>query len=233
MLKKSVLLFAFAAVLLSASQAAGLSKLSPLRKFYEEYEPLNSIPGEVLLGKKEKPVLYYDTEGDELQKLRQSKYYKVTGASGWTVEAGYPHKRKNKSWRKEYIRYAQFYKQKNVFISSEKLSGGYYTHRAYLLRPYTAAEMSEWKFGLETRSLTEAESKRLSTDSGARVTVAFDGYPAQRAGIQRGDIIIQMNDIQIRSMDDLVSFEAAAQKGSSVSVRLVRKGREKVITLGI
>lgn len=233
MLKKSVLLFVFAAVLLSASLAAGLAKSSPLRKFYEEYEAANSIPGEVLLGDKETPTLYYDTEGAELQKLRQGKFYKITGASGWTVSNGTPLVRKNKKWRKEFIRYAQFYGQKNVFISSEKLSGGYYTHRAYLLRPYTAAEMSEWKFGLETRSLTEAESKRLSKDSGARVTVAFDGYPAQRAGIQRGDIIIQMNDIQIRSMDDLVSFEAAAQKGSSVSVRLVRKGREKVITLGI
>ena len=231
MLKKFILLFTFAAILLSTSLAAGLKKSSPLRKFFDEYEPANSIPGEVRLGNKETPTLYYDTEGADLQNLRQSKFYKITGASGWTVNQGAPLVRRNKKWRKEFIRYAQFYGQKNVFISSEKLDDGWYTHRAYLLRPYTASEIAEWKFGLETRNLTEAESKRLSQDSGARVTVTFDGYPAKRSGIQRGDIITQINDTNIKSMSDLKRFEASVQMGSTVSVRLIRKGREMVITI--
>ena len=227
--KRTFMLLCALFVFLPAVHASKIGAKT-IDKFYDAYEADSFIPEAALLGKKEKPVVYYDNEGSDLQSLRQDNYYKVTGASAWRIAQGKEFSRKKtKGWHKDIMSFAELHKQKYAFVVSEKGESLSYIHKIYLLRPYTKTEMAQWKFWLEVRDLNEGENRRLAVDSGARVTVAFRNYPALRAGIQRGDIIVQIDGTVIKGKDDLTVFESAAQKGSTVSVHLVRNGMEKVI----
>ncbi len=62
----------------------------------------------------------------------------------------------------------------------------------------------------------------LTMDSGALVRSVYSGGPADKAGIQQGDIIVQMDNTQITSMDDLMLFVRSHQVGDKVKIRLYR-----------
>ena len=101
----------------------------------------------------------------------------------------------------------------------------------FLLRPYTEAEIAKWKLGIGARNLTEDENFYQDMPKGAYVTATFDGYPAIKADIQSGDIITQINSNKIESEDDLLNFEAGAQKGDHIRITLVREGQEMTVDM--
>lgn len=67
----------------------------------------------------------------------------------------------------------------------------------------------------------------LKDEKGALVADVTSGGPAEKAGIQRGDVIVTFNGKEIKEMSELPYVVASTPVGKSVTVEVVRKGKKK------
>ena len=74
-----------------------------------------------------------------------------------------------------------------------------------------------------------AEKLKLGEPRGALIAEAIDGMPAEKAGIRRGDVIVEFDGITIRDSNHLMHVVAAAGVGKTVEVKVIRDGKEKVL----
>ena len=74
-----------------------------------------------------------------------------------------------------------------------------------------------------------AEKLKIGEPRGALITQAHEGMPAHKAGIRRGDVIVEFDKVAIRDMNHLMHVVAATGVGETVEVKLIRKGTEKVL----
>ena len=72
-----------------------------------------------------------------------------------------------------------------------------------------------------------AELMGLTDRKGALVSKVEPGGPAERAGIERGDVIIEFDGKPIDEMDDLPRIVAATPVGSKSELTALRKGKRK------
>jgi serine protease Do len=90
--------------------------------------------------------------------------------------------------------------------------------------------------GVVIQQVTKELAKSFGLDEpiGALVSEVADEGPAQRAGIERGDIIVEFDGTPIKRMNQLPRVVAEHPPGSKVDVVVLRKGDEKTIrvTLG-
>ena len=78
-----------------------------------------------------------------------------------------------------------------------------------------------------------AKSLNLKSEEGALVGDVISGGPAEKAGIQRGDVIIEFNGKKIKKMKELPATVANTPVGKDVKVKVIRESAEKVITVKI
>ena len=64
----------------------------------------------------------------------------------------------------------------------------------------------------------------LKDDKGVLVTQVFEGDPAEKAGIQKGDVITAINDKKVTTPRELSSIIASVPVGSKTSITIVRNG---------
>jgi Do/DeqQ family serine protease len=82
--------------------------------------------------------------------------------------------------------------------------------------------------GVSAQPVTQQLARSLGLDRprGVLVDDVWQGGPAQRAGVQRGDVILQVNGVDVFD-EQAVRYQAATQRpGASIPVRIVR-GREQ------
>jgi membrane-associated protease RseP (regulator of RpoE activity) len=91
------------------------------------------------------------------------------------------------------------------------------------LRSVAGAELAELNPGL-------AEYFRAS--EGVLVLNARDGTPAARAGLAAGDVIIQANGADVRSIPDLRRAVEGAGHGTAIRLRVLRRGQPVELSLG-
>ena len=70
-----------------------------------------------------------------------------------------------------------------------------------------------------------AQSFGIKDKQGALVAEVFKGSPAERAGIEQGDVIVEFDGKQIKESKDLPQAVAATPVGKSVSLKLSRNGK--------
>lgn len=89
--------------------------------------------------------------------------------------------------------------------------------------------------GVMIQNLTEelAETFDLLTLDGALVTQILDGTPAEKAGLKRGDVIVEIDGQEIRDTTELRSRIATKSPGDDVDITVIRKGREETIEVKI
>ena len=82
--------------------------------------------------------------------------------------------------------------------------------------------------GVRIQSVTEdiAESMNLGAAQGALVADVTPTGPAEKAGIQAGDVIVEFNGRPVNSMRDLPKIVAETPIGTKAPVKLLRKGEE-------
>ena len=97
-------------------------------------------------------------------------------------------------------------------------------------------EVPRGMLGLFPENLTSdlAAAFGLESTKGALVTEVQNSSPADRAGIEHGDIIIRIDTVEIESAAQLRLVVSEMQPGSDVVVTLIRKGEEIAlqVTLG-
>jgi serine protease Do len=67
----------------------------------------------------------------------------------------------------------------------------------------------------------------LKSRAGALVSVVAPGGPAEKAGIKAGDVIVEFNGRPVTNTGDLQKSVTATKPGTSVSVKVIRNGREQ------
>ncbi len=89
--------------------------------------------------------------------------------------------------------------------------------------------------GVQVQRVTPelAKSFGLDRERGALVADVMPDTPAARAGIERGDIIVEFNGRKIEEMTDLPRVVANTAPGTEVPVKLLRKGQERVVQVTI
>ncbi len=89
--------------------------------------------------------------------------------------------------------------------------------------------------GVQVQNVTPelAKSFGLPEPKGALVAEVFPDSPAEKAGIHRGDIIVEFNGHVIHEMNDLPRLVAETAPGTKATVKVLREGKEKTFTVTI
>ena len=74
------------------------------------------------------------------------------------------------------------------------------------------------------------EAFELPEARGALVQAVEDGKPASRAGIRQGDVIVQVDDKQIRNNRELIDYISYLPVGTEVKITLLRNNRQQTVT---
>jgi serine protease Do len=102
------------------------------------------------------------------------------------------------------------------------------------LRQY--GRISRGRIGVVIQEVTKelAESFGLQKPVGALVNAVEKGGPAEKAGVESGDIILKFNGKPVESSSDLPRIVGSTRPGSKASMEVWRKGatREVAVTVG-
>jgi membrane-associated protease RseP (regulator of RpoE activity) len=74
-----------------------------------------------------------------------------------------------------------------------------------------------------------AADERLPTEEGALVTQVIEGSPAERAGLEPGDIIIAVEGEFVWSGEPLAAHILAYQPGDRLELEILRDGRDLIL----
>ena len=91
-----------------------------------------------------------------------------------------------------------------------------------VLRPY---------IGISGIDLDESTAKRYNLELGVYVKTVQDFSPAEKAGLQSGDVIIKADGKDIKTMDELNEIKNSHQIGDTMTLTINRSGQEKDITV--
>ncbi len=89
--------------------------------------------------------------------------------------------------------------------------------------------------GLSVQPVTPelAWSFGLSRAEGALVTDVREDGPADRAGVQRGDVVVRWDDRPIRRASELAAAVSATAPGTNVPMTVLRNGEERTVEVAV
>lgn len=91
-----------------------------------------------------------------------------------------------------------------------------------IVRPY---------IGLAGINISSTVANRNNLKEGVYVDKVYSNTPAQKAGIQRGDIIISIDGVEITTMEELNEIKNSKNVGDEIELGIYRSGREEKVTL--
>ena len=91
-----------------------------------------------------------------------------------------------------------------------------------VLRPY---------IGISGIDLDDSTAKRYNLVLGVYVKTVQSFSPAEKAGLQSGDVIIQADGKDIKTMDELNEIKNSHQIGDTMKLKINRSGQEKEVTV--
>ncbi len=100
--------------------------------------------------------------------------------------------------------------------------------------PSEPEEQAGEGFGMTVGSLTSEMASRLRLPAGTEgviITEVESGGPAQRGGLSRGDVILQVNRRPVTTVADAARELGRASSGSSVFLLVLRNGQESFVTV--
>jgi serine protease Do len=78
-----------------------------------------------------------------------------------------------------------------------------------------------------------AESFGLKNEKGVLISDVVQGSPAEKAGLSRGDVILQFDGKEIENAHKLSQLAAATTPNSEVKIDFLRNGQQKTIALTV
>ena len=91
-----------------------------------------------------------------------------------------------------------------------------------VLRPY---------IGISGIDLDDSTAKKYNLVVGVYVKTVQNFSPAEKAGLQSGDVIVKADGKDIKSMDELNEVKNSHNIGDTINLKVNRKGEEKDITV--
>src|SRR6266540_3210905 len=78
-----------------------------------------------------------------------------------------------------------------------------------------------------------AKAFKVKEQRGALVSDVNEHGPALKAGVQRGDVIVEFDGKNVQGISELRNRVAATPVGSNVKLKVLREGQERVLTINI
>jgi len=90
---------------------------------------------------------------------------------------------------------------------------------------------SNW--GLQVRDLTPDVAQQLGvqTNKGVVISGVKQDSPAADAGLQQGDVVLEINHDKVNSADEFATLARAAQKNKKAALLLVQRGNATMYTV--
>jgi C-terminal processing protease CtpA/Prc len=85
--------------------------------------------------------------------------------------------------------------------------------------------------GVKGKNLSKQMLEYFEVDFGVLVETVYEKTPAEKAGIKAGDVIVRINDRDIKDFADLVRTLNYYNPGEEIKVYFVRKGKSKKVTI--
>ena len=104
-----------------------------------------------------------------------------------------------------------------VAIARELIDHGYVTGKAY--------------FGIVVTNMSEADAQRYNSKAGVYVTSVNDGSCAEKAGMQQGDVILELGGKAVANTSELASVKKDYKAGDSCEVTVWRSGNTLKLTV--
>ena len=97
----------------------------------------------------------------------------------------------------------------------------------------STGRVSRGWLGVYIQAIDEDTAELLGLDSkkGALVSKVDPRGPAADAGVQQGDVIVEFNGETVGEMDELPKLVASAPVGTKARLKVLRKGKEKSLTV--
>jgi len=73
----------------------------------------------------------------------------------------------------------------------------------------------------------------LQEQKGALIASVIKGSPAGKAGLQRGDVVVRYNGVEVTNPNDLTGQVEGATVGSQVEIQFIRQGQTQTVTATI
>lgn len=107
---------------------------------------------------------------------------------------------------------------------------------ALLIKPFSSEinklirRKTGW-LGLQGQTITAELGKIISVSEGVIITNIYEGGPADKAKLKRGDIIVEADNIKIRQLKDLQNIISTKFAGDSINLEVLRDGIRKTYLL--
>ena len=85
--------------------------------------------------------------------------------------------------------------------------------------------------GISVREINEELSKQYNMDEGLYIVQVTEFSPAEKAGLQGGDLIVKFDGQRIKTFDELKAIRDTKEEGDIVSVEVVRNGENKTFNV--
>ena len=88
---------------------------------------------------------------------------------------------------------------------------------------------------VRTDALTADEAKAfgLPNTNGALLTIITDGGPADRAGLQPGDVVVEFNGRPVQNNEALVAMVVSTKPGATVPITIYRNNERKTLSITV
>jgi serine protease Do len=89
-------------------------------------------------------------------------------------------------------------------------------------------KVSRGYLGINIQNLDYDRAKAfgLGEESGALVTSVVDGAPADRAGVEHGDVVVAVDGRPVKETRDLIDYVSGRPPGATVNLQILRNGKK-------
>ncbi len=78
-----------------------------------------------------------------------------------------------------------------------------------------------------------SEALKIKDNKGAVITEVLAGTPADKAGLQKYDVVVEVDGKRIQDSQELTNTVAAYKPGSHIKLKVVREGKERSVTVDL
>ena len=87
--------------------------------------------------------------------------------------------------------------------------------------------------GIYIEDLSPEIARKFGVKQGVLITKVIKDSPAEKGGLKSGDVIVEFNGNPVKSVSDLQLKVINTKPGEKVRIKVIRDGREKVLTVEI
>jgi serine protease Do len=94
--------------------------------------------------------------------------------------------------------------------------------------PEASPESAQMKFGMSVQALRQTDRQNMNFKGGVVVASTEPGSFAEDIGLQKGDVIVELNRQQINSPEDIRRIQNSLKPGDSVAFKVMRQAQQRL-----